>query len=35
VLFAAGLIATLILTIFITRKATRTLAQHLEEPGGK
>ena len=32
VLFAAGLIATLILTIFITRKATRTLAQHLEEP---
>ena len=32
VLFAAGLIATLVLTIFITRKATRTLAQHLEEP---
>ena len=31
-LFAAGLVATLILTVFITRKATRTLAQHLEEP---
>ena len=31
-LFAAGLAATLILTVFITRKATRTLAQHLEEP---
>ncbi len=34
VLFAAGLLATLVLTIFITRKATRTLAQHLEEPAG-
>ena len=31
-LFAAGLAATLILTVFITRKATRVLAQHLEEP---
>ena len=30
VLFAGGLIATLILTVFITRKATRILAQHLE-----
>ena len=32
VLFAAGLVATLVLTVFVTRKATRTLAQHLEEP---
>ncbi len=31
-LFGAGLAATLVLTIFITRKATRMLAQHLEEP---
>ena len=30
VLFAGGLIATLILTVIITRKATRVLAQHLE-----
>ena len=29
VLFGAGLIATLILTVFITRKARRVLAQHL------
>lgn len=35
VLFAAGLIATLVLTIFITRKATRTLARHLEEPAAQ
>ena len=36
-LFAAGLFATLALTIFITRKAARTLAQYLEEPaaGGR
>ena len=34
VLFAAGLLATLVLTIFITRKATGTLAKHLEEPAG-
>ena len=36
-LFAAGLVATLILTVFITRKATRTLARHLdaEPPGGE
>lgn len=32
VLFAVGLAATLVLTIFITRKATRVLAQHLDEP---
>lgn len=32
VLFGAGLAATVILTVFITRKATRTLSQHLEEP---
>ena len=32
VVFAAGLVATLVLTIFITRKAARTLARHLDEP---
>ena len=31
VLLATGLVATLILTIFITRKATTTLARHVEE----
>lgn len=31
-LFAGGLVATLALTVFITRKATRALARHLEEP---
>jgi uncharacterized membrane protein YdjX (TVP38/TMEM64 family) len=29
-LFVAGLVATLVLTVLITRKATSTLAQHLE-----
>ena len=31
VLLVVGLIATLVLTVFITRKATATLAQHLEQ----
>ena len=31
-LFATGLVATLVLTVYVTRKATRTLAQRLEEP---
>ncbi len=35
ILFVTGLVATLALTVFITRKATRALARHLEEPATK